>query len=325
MKAFVRVGMLAVAAACLALAPASAAEPYPSRPIKMVVPFAAGGPADAIGRTIAEKMSVILKQPVVIDNRPGAGGVTGMKAVAKADPDGYTFGIGSAGALAISVSLQPDPTYDPVKDLKALTLAATVPELFVVNPGVKATTLKDFIALAKAEPGKVTVASSGSGSMPHLAAELLQQYAGIKLVHVPYRGAAPAVTDLLGGQVDSMFMDIAVLLPHVQSGRIRALAIGSPQRSAMLPDVPTTAELGFPEVVADNWYGMVAPRDIPAPVAETLHAALVQTLAMPDVKEKLGQQGALPGGDSSASFRAFLVAEIEKWAKVVKQANIKPE
>lgn len=324
MTSLLRAGLLALAVTCFGFS-AAQAETYPSRPIKMVVPFAAGGPADAIGRIIAEKMSVILKQPVVIDNRPGAGGVTGMKMVAKADPDGYTFGIGSAGGLAISVSLQPDPTYDPVKDLKALTLAATVPELFVVNNSVKANSFKAFIALAKADPGKLTVASSGSGSMPHLAAELLQQYAGIKLVHVPYRGAAPAVTDLLGGQVDSMFMDIAVLLPHVQAGRIRALAIGSPQRSSILPDVPTTAELGYPEVVADNWYGIVAPRDLPKPIVDTLHAALVETLAMPEVKEKLAQQGALPGGDSPESFRAFLVAEIAKWAKVVKQANIKPE
>lgn len=324
MTSLIRTGLLALTVACLGPL-AAQAETYPSRPIKMVVPFAAGGPADAIGRTIAEKMSGILKQPVVIDNRPGAGGVTGMKMVAKADPDGYTFGIGSAGGLAISVSLQPDPTYDPTRDLKALTLAATVPELFVVNNAIKANTFKDFITLAKAEPGKLTVASSGSGSMPHLAAELLQQYAGIKLVHVPYRGAAPAVTDLLGGQVDSMFMDIAVLLPHVQAGRIRALAIGSPKRSSILPDVPTTAELGYPEVVADNWYGIVAPRDLPKPIVDTLHAALVETLAMPDVKEKLAQQGALPGGDSPDSFHAFLVAEIAKWAKVVKQANIKPE
>lgn len=325
MKSLICGGILTIAAALAGTAPAVAAEAYPSRPIKMVVPFSAGGPADAIARTLAEKMSVILNQPVVIDNRPGAGGVTGLKMVAKSAPDGYTFGIGSAGGLAISVSLQPDPTYDPRKDLKALTLAASVPELFVVNPNVPAKTLAEFISLAQASPGKITIASSGSGSMPHLAAELLQQYAKISLVHVPYRGAAPAVTDLLGGQVDSMFMDIAVLLPHVQSGRIRALAIGSPERSSMLPDLPTTAELGFPKVVADNWYGIVAPRDIPQPIADRLHSALVETLNMPDVKEKLAQQGAIPGGNSSDAFAAFLNSEIDKWAAVVKAANIKPE
>ncbi len=313
------------AAVVMASASGHAADVYPSRPIKMVVPFASGGPADAIARTLADKLGGILKQPVVVDNRPGAGGVTGMKAVAKAPADGYTFGIGSAGALAISVSLQPDPAYDPRTDLLALTLAASVPELFVVNPNVPAKTLAEFIALAKAKPGSLTVASSGAGSMPHLAAELLQQYAGIKLVHVPYRGAAPAVTDLLGGQVDAMFMDIAVLLPHVQAGRMRALAIGSPERSTMLPDLPTTAELGFPKVVADNWYGIVAPRGLPQPIADKLHAALVETLALPDVKAKLGQQGAVASSTTPAAFSAFLSSEVDKWAEVVKAANIKPE
>lgn len=202
MKALIRGGVLAAAMA-MAVAPTQAADTYPNRPVKMVVPFAAGGPADAIARMLADKMGGILKQPVIVDNRPGASGVTGMKAVAKSPADGYTFGIGSAGALAISVSLQPDPTCDPRKNLKALTLAASVPELFVVNPNVRATTLAEFIALAKAKPGSFTVASSGAGSMPHLAAELLQHYAGIRVVHVPYRGAAPAVTDLLGGQVDA--------------------------------------------------------------------------------------------------------------------------
>ncbi|GGF57111.1 MFS transporter [Azorhizobium oxalatiphilum] len=313
------------AAAVLLPLSAFADSSYPNRAVKMVVPFAPGGPADAIARTVGEKMTTLMGQPVVIDNRPGAGGVTGMKAVAKSPADGYTFGIGSAGALAISVSLQPDPTYDPRKDLKALSLAANVPELFVVNPNVPAKTLAEFIALAKAKPGSLTVASSGAGSMPHLAAELLQQYAGIKLVHVPYRGAAPAVTDLLGGQVDAMFMDIAVLLPHVQSGKIRALAIGSTKRSEMLPDLPTTVELGYPQVLADNWYGVIAPNDLPQPVQDKLHAALIETLNMPDVKAKLGLQGAVAEGTSPAAFADFLAKDIDKWAAVVKGANIKPE
>ncbi len=324
MKVLIR-GLILSAAMALASPSGHAADVYPSRAIKMVVPFASGGPADAIARTLADKLGGILKQPVIVDNRPGAGGVTGMKTVAKSPADGYTFGIGSAGALAISVSLQPDPTYDPRTDLLALTLAASVPELFVVNPNVPAKTLAEFIALAKAKPGSLTVASSGAGSMPHLAAELLQQYAGIQLVHVPYRGAAPAVTDLLGGQVDAMFMDIAVLLPHVQAGRMRALAIGSPERSAMLPDLPTTAELGFPKVVADNWYGIVAPRNLPQPIADKLHAALVETLALPDVKAKLAQQGAVASSTTPAAFAAFLASEVDKWAEVVKAANIKPE
>lgn len=327
MKAVFR-GCLIAAVALLAPfanAQTAGAEGYPNRAIKIIVPFSAGGPADAIARTLAEKMSSILKQPVVIDNRAGAGGATGTKAVAMAEPDGYTIGLSSAGALAISVSMQEGIGYDPRKDLRALTLAARVPELLVVNNNVPAKTLAELIALAKTQPGKLTFGSSGMGSMPHLAGELLKQYGQIDIVHVPYRGAAPAVTDLLGGQVDLMFMDIAVLLPHVQGGRMRALAIGSATRSTSLPDLPTTAELGLPLVVADNWYGVVAPKATPQPIVDKLHAALVEALRMPDVREKLALQGAVPGGNSPDEFAAYISSEVDKWAAVVKAANIKPE
>ncbi|MEP9375347.1 tripartite tricarboxylate transporter substrate binding protein [Aquabacter sp. CN5-332] len=327
MKALFR-GCLIAAVALFAhgaSAQTAGAQGYPNRPIKMIVPFSAGGPADAIARTLAEKMSIILKQPVVIDNRAGAGGATGTKAVAVAEPDGYTIGLSSAGALAISVSMQEAIGYDPRTDLRALTLAASVPELLVVNNNVPAKTLPELIALAKAQPGKLSFGSSGMGSMPHLAGELLKQYGQIDIVHVPYRGAAPAVTDLLGGQVNLMFMDIAVLLPHVQAGRMRALAIGSAARSPSLPDLPTTAELGLPLVVADNWYGVIAPKATPQPIVDKLHAALVEALRMPDVKEKLALQGAVPGGNSPEEFAAYISSEVDKWAKVVKAANIKPE
>lgn len=300
------------------------AQDFPSKPIRLVVPFAAGGPADTIARAVAEKMQGVVKQPVVIDNRAGAGGAVGTKAVAQAEPDGYTIGISTAGALAISVSMQEAIGYDPRKDLQALTLAASVPELLVVGKDVPVKTLPELLALAKAKPNSLNYASSGAGSMPHLAGELLKQYGKVEMAHVPYRGAAPAVTDLLAGQVDLMFMDIAVLLPHVQAGTIKAVAIGSAKRSDSLPELPTTAELGLPKVVADNWYGIVAPPKTPQPIVQKLHAALVEALKSPEVKEKLALQGAVVVGNTPDEFAAYIRSEIEKWAEVVKAAGVKP-
>jgi tripartite-type tricarboxylate transporter receptor subunit TctC len=311
------------ALACLAVtALPAAAQDFPSRPIRMIVPFAAGGPADTIARAVGDKASAILKQPVIIENRGGAGGAVGTKAVAQAAPDGYTIGISTAGALAISVSLQEAIGYDPRKDLRAITLAASVPELLVVGGKVPAKTLPELLTLAKAKPNALNFASSGPGSMPHLAGELLKQYGKIDIVHVPYRGAAPAVTDLLAGSVEMMFMDIAVLLPHVQAGAVKALAIGSGTRSPSLPDLPTTAELGLPEVVADNWYGIVAPAATPQPIVDKLHAAFAEALRSPEVKDKLAVLGAVTVGNSPEEFAGYIRSEIDKWAGVVKAANI---
>lgn len=314
----------ALLAAALLRPEAASAQEFPTKPIKLVVPFAAGGPADTIARAVAEKMQGIVKQPVVIDNRAGAGGAVGTKAVAQAEPDGYTIGISTAGALAISVSMQEAIGYDPRKDLRALTLAASVPELLVVGKTVPAKTLPELLALAKAKPNSLNYASSGAGSMPHLAGELLKQYGKVEMAHVPYRGAAPAVTDLLAGQVDLMFMDIAVLLPHVRAGTIKAVAIGSAKRSDSLPDLPTTAEVGLPQVVADNWYGIVAPPKTPQPIVGKLHAALVASLTSPEVKEKLALQGAVVVGNTPDEFAAYIRSEIDKWAEVVKAAGVKP-
>lgn len=314
----------ALLAAALLRPEAASAQEFPTKPIKLVVPFAAGGPADTIARAVAEKMQGIVKQPVVIDNRAGAGGAVGTKAVAQAEPDGYTIGISTAGALAISVSMQEAIGYDPRKDLRALTLAASVPELLVVGKTVPAKTLPELLALAKAKPNSLNYASSGAGSMPHLAGELLKQYGKVEMAHVPYRGAAPAVTDLLAGQVDLMFMDIAVLLPHVRAGTIKAVAIGSAKRSDSLPDLPTTAEVGLPQVVADNWYGIVAPSKTPQPIVDKLHAALVASLTSPEVKERLALQGAVVVGNTPDEFAAYIRSEIDKWAEVVKAAGVKP-
>lgn len=302
---------------------AASAQDYPSKPIKWIVPFPAGGPADSMSRVITEKMAVLLGQPIVIETRAGAAGITGVASVAKADPDGYTIGIASSGTLAINLSLRDNMPYHPLKDLLLLTQLVSVPEMLVVADSVPARTLPELIALAKSQPGKLTYASTGVGGMPHLAAELLKLTAGIDVVHVPYTGASPAVNDLLGGHVKMMFADLPILIGNVQAGKLHALAIGSRTRSPNVPTVPTTAELGLPDVQADNWYGLVVAAATPAPIAAKLHAAVVEALRAPEVKEKLAKQGAVAVGNSTPEFTAYVTSEIEKWAKVVKAANLK--
>ena len=299
------------------------AQDYPAKTIKLIVPFPAGGPADTFGRVIGERLAASIGQPVVIENRSGAGGVTGVAAIAKAEPDGYTIGIGSSGTLAINVGLQEKMPYDPLKDLALLTQAVSVPELLVIGAQVPAKTLGELVALAKAQPGKLNFASTGLGSMPHLAAELFKVTAAIDIVHVPYAGAAPAVNDLLGGHVQMLFADVPVLLGSVQSGQLRAVAIGSKARIPILPDVPTTAEQGLPQVEADNWYGIVAPAAMPPAVTAKLQTLLVQAIQAPEVRDKLAAQGAFTVGNSSEAFQAYVKAEIGKWEKVIKAAGIK--
>jgi tripartite-type tricarboxylate transporter receptor subunit TctC len=300
------------------------AQGFPNKPIKLVVPFPAGGPNDIIGRAVGQKMGEILKTQVVIDNRSGAGGVIGTDAVAKAAPDGYTIAVTSAGALALSPSVVAKLPYNTLKDLKPITLVAKVPEMLVVATSVKANNLAELIALAKSQPGKLNFASTGPGSMPHLAGELFRLSAKIDVVHVPYRGAAPVVNDLLGQQVQMVFLDLPVLLPQVQSGKIRAIAIGAKERAASLPNVPTTVESGYPQLIIENWYGMVAPAATPQPIADILHKAAVEALHDPGVKEKLGKLGLTLVGDSPQEFADYVKSETDKWANVVKQAGIKP-
>lgn len=296
------------------------AQQWPERPIRLIVPFPAGGPNDIIARVVAQKMSEGLKQSIVIDNRGGAGGVTGTDAVAKAAPDGYTIAITSAGALAIAPALQRMP-YDPLKDLKPVTLVAKVPELLVVPADSPAKDLAAFSTMAKAKRGELNYASTGPGSMPHLAAELLKSAAGLDIVHVPYQGAAPAVNDLLVGRTQMMFADIPVLLPHVQGGKLRALGVGSAERAPSLPDVPTFAEQGLKQVQAENWYGLVAPAATPAPIVARLHASVVEALKAAEVKDKLAPQGAILVGDTPEQFAAYIAAETKKWAEVAKAAG----
>jgi tripartite-type tricarboxylate transporter receptor subunit TctC len=268
-------------------------------------------------------MAVLLGQTIVIENRGGAGGLTGVAAVAKAEPDGYTIGISASSGLAMNVNLRDDMPFHPLKDLALVTQVTSVPEVLAVNDTLPVKTVGELIAMAKAQPGKLTFASTGPGGTPHLAMELLKLTAQINLVHVPYAGAAPAVNDLLGGHVQLMFADVPVLLPSLQSGKLRALGIGSRRRAASLPEVPTMAELGLPEVEADNWYGLVAPVATPAAVLDKLHAAAVEALHSAEVRDRLAAQGAIAVGNPSAEFRAYVTSEIERWGKVIAATGLK--
>jgi tripartite-type tricarboxylate transporter receptor subunit TctC len=307
----------------LALPVAALAQDYPNRPIKFVVPFPAGGPADSISRILTEKMASLIGQSVVVENRAGAGGLTGIASVAKAEADGHTIAIAPSSGLAMNINLRENMPFHPLKDLALITQIVSVPEVLVVNATVPVNTLPELIAMAKAQPGKMVFASTGLGGMPHLAMELLKLSSQIDLVHVPYTGAAPAVNDLLGGHVQMMFADVPVLLGSIQSGKLRALAIGSKTRSASLPELATTAELGLPEVEADNWYGLVAPAATPPAVLARLHAAAVEALHSAEVRDKLAAQGAIAVGNPSAEFQAYARSETERWGKVIAAAGIK--
>jgi len=315
--------VLLIGLGVLLLPPLATAQDYPNKPIRLIVPFPPGGPNDVIARTLSQRMQEILKQPIVIDNRGGQGGVIGTDAVAKAAPDGYMIAITSSGALAISPSME-KVAYDTLKDLAPVTLVAKVPELLVVATSVPANNLKELIALAKSQPGKLNFASTGLGSLPDLSGELLKIMANIDIVHVPYRGAAPVVTDLLAQQVQMVFLDVPAVLAHVKAGTIRAIAVGSPERVPSLPDVPTTAEAGLPGLLAENWYGMVAPAKTPPAIIATLNKAALEAMKDPNVQSKLAAQGATLAGDTPEQFRDFIASETAKWAKVIKDAGIQP-
>ena len=303
------------------LAAMASAEDFPSKQIRLIVPFPPGGPNDIIARVVGQRMSELAKQVVVIDNRGGQAGVLGTDAVAKANPDGYTIGIVSASALAISPTMEKVP-YDVSRDFVPVTLVVTVPEMLVVTDNVPARTMAELIALVKAHPGKFNFASAGVGGLPHLAGELLKLTANIDIVHVPYRGAAPAINDLLGQQVQMAFLDLPVLLPHIKAGTLRPIALGAPKRAPTSPDVPTTAEVGMPELRTENWYGMVAPGGTPAKIIAELNRITNEAMADPGVKAKLADQGLTVAGDTPEHFRDFIDSETRKWAKVIKDAGI---
>src|SRR5665213_1783128 len=285
------------------LAPmAAGAQDFPNRQIRLIVPFPAGGPNDIIARLVGQRMSELLKQTIIIDNRSGQAGVLGTDVVAKAAPDGYTIGIVSARSIVINPTME-KVAYDPKKDLAPVTLVTTVPEMLEGASDVPANNMAELVALAKAQPGKLNFASAGVGGLPHLAGELFKLTAKIDIVHVPYRGAAPAINDLLGQQVQMVFLDLPVILPQIQAGRLKPIALGARQRAPTAPDVPTTAEVGMPDLLIENWYGMFAPGGTPGKIVAALNQAANAAMNDPSVKQKLADQGLTVAGDTPATVR----------------------
>jgi tripartite-type tricarboxylate transporter receptor subunit TctC len=303
----------------------AAAETFPARTIKLVVPFAAGGAADLFARVLANDMGADLGQQVFIEVHTGAGGMSGVDFAAKSTPDGYTICFAGASALSAIPFMVAKMPFDWQKDLSLITTVLRVPEAIVVSPSLGVDTLPAFIAYAREHPGKVNFGSAGAGTITHLAVELLKEEAKIDLVHVPYRGVAPAMTDLLGGQVQMLVADVPFLLPQIKSGAIKALALTSAARAPVLPDVPTTAELGYPRVNSDNWYGLVAPAGVPADVLERLHRAAVAALNSDDLKKQYATFNATPAPVTPQQFAAFILAEQAKWGPVVLKTGVKLE
>ncbi|KQT13308.1 Bug family tripartite tricarboxylate transporter substrate binding protein [Ramlibacter sp. Leaf400] len=316
---------LAVAVLGSPLSAAFAQADYPSRPVKIVVPFPPGGTSDIMGRAIAEELTRQLKQPFVVENKAGAGGAIGSEQVAKATPDGYTLLLSGIGSNAVIHGFAaPKPNYDSMRDLVHISQLAAGPNVLVANPSFPAKTFKEFIAYAKANPGKVdygqVTASSG-----HLTTEYLKQVAGLQMVGIAYKGGAPAVTDILAGQIPLMFTNQDAVLPHVKAGKLRALAVTSPQRNPLYPDVPTVAESGYPEFAAVSWTGLSAPKGTPREIVDKLEAAMVKAFNEPAARQKLEANGFVVVASRSADYTRFVQEEINRWAKVIQTAGIKPE
>ncbi|MBX9841017.1 MAG: tripartite tricarboxylate transporter substrate binding protein [Xanthobacteraceae bacterium] len=299
------------------------AKDFPSRPIRMVIAFPPGGPTDFVGRLVADKVKDILGQPVIIENKPGANGALGADAVAKAAPDGTTLFLSTVGAVTITPHMRADLPYDTLRDFAPVTMVVGNTTVLVVRADSPYKSAKDLAAAAKEKPGQLAFASTGVGSTTHLAMELYQTAAGIKFVHVPYRGAAPALTDLLGGQVVAFFADVPVLMPQIIAGKVRPLAAASGKRNPKLPDVPTLAEEGYADTSSDNWYGLLAPAKTPPAIVAKINDAFVKAINDPVVKQKLVDSGAVPVADKPAEFGATLKAELDRWGKVVREKGIK--
>jgi tripartite-type tricarboxylate transporter receptor subunit TctC len=298
-------------------------QAYPNKPVRLIVGFPAGGPADIFGRALAHGMASELGQPVVVENIAGVGGVLGVDRVAKSAPDGYTLCINSASPLVIAPYSLTKIPYDVKKDFAFVTLVVRVPEVVAVHPSVPAGTLADLISYARANPGKVNFGSAGSGSITHLAGELLKAEAKVDLVHVPYKGAAPAVNDLLGGQVQMGIFDVPVLLGHIRSGKLKALAITSATRAPALPEVPTTGELNYPNVNSDNWYGLVMAAATPADIQRRVHSAAVAALKSKAVEEQFSKVGGIASPGSPQEYAKFIASEQTKWSKIVQAIGFK--
>ncbi|MBX3610553.1 MAG: tripartite tricarboxylate transporter substrate binding protein [Hydrogenophaga sp.] len=314
---------MALSAAAIT-APAQAADAaWPTQPIRVIVTFPPGGSSDAIVRTIAPKVSERLGQPLVIENRPGAGGNIGLTAVAKAEPDGHTIGLGAAGALSANVSLYPQMPFDPVKDLKPISMVATIPFVIVGHPSVGVHTQAELIALAKRDPSKLTIGHGGNGTAMHLTASLFDQMAGVKIVQVAYRGSGPAATDALAGQIPLAVTDLPAALQHIRAGKLQAFSVTSAQRVPALPDVPTVAEAGLPGYESVGWFGMVAPAGTPDAIVAKLNAAIVEALNDPAIQTTIRNLGVEPAPSTPKAFADYIQSETVKWGKVIRTAGIK--
>ena len=304
-------------------ASAAAAQDYPTRPIRMIVAFSAGGTTDYVARVLADKVKGALGQPVVIENKPGANGAIGADFVSKAEPDGYTLFFSTAGALSINPSMRSDLPYDPIKGFTPILPTARNTVLFAVNSGLGVSTAQEMIARAKEKPGSITVAITGIGAISHLAIEMLQHAANIKLQAVPYRGAGPAIADLIGGQVNAMSAEVPVLMPQIKAGKAKVLAISAQSRSDVIPDIPTFAELGYPDVVADNWSAVLAPPKTPPAIVAKLNAAFNSVVKDPEVRRKLADNGVSTIGGTPEDLSKLISSETARWRKVVAETGVK--
>ncbi len=309
----------------LAMPGVAAAQAYPAKPVRMIVTFAAGGGADFVARAIAPKLSESLGQPVLVENRPGANGALGADLVAKAAPDGYTLLLGAAGTMVVAPHLGANMPFDPMKDLAPASLVAISPFVVTLNPSVKANSVRELIALAKANPGKINYGTSGTGGSPQLATELFKSMTGVNLVHVPYKGLAPALTDLMGGQIQVVFADVGLVKGHIAGGKLKGLAVTSAARSGAMPDLPTVAEAGVPGYAAGTWYGILAPAGTPADIVSRVSADTRKALALADIKAAFSAQGIEPAGDTPEKFAGFMREEFAKWGKVIREAGIKAQ
>src|SRR5262245_13287365 len=318
-----RRALLSVLFAAALLPPAAGAQPFPNRPLKLIVPFAAGGAADLFGRSLASGLSAELGQQVVVETRGGAGGLTGVDAAAKSAPDGYTICLAGAAALSAIPFMTSKMPFDWQKDLALLTLAVRVPEALVIAPSLGVGSFDAFVAHARANPGKINFGSAGTGSITHLAVELLKAETRINLVHVPYRGVGPAIADMLGGHIQLIAADVPLVLPHVRAGAIKALAVTSAARTPALPEVPATAELGYPKINSDNWYGLVVPAGTPPDILERLRRASLAVLRSAELKAQFDSQNALPSPTTPEAFAQFVQAEQTKWGAVVRATGVR--
>ena len=312
-----------IAAIAIATSAAAQTNAYPTKPVRLVVPFPPGGATDIIARAVAQKLSETWGQSIVVDNRPGAGGNIGTELVAKAAPDGYTLEMGTVGTHAINASLYAKIPFDNVKDFAPIILVAGVPNVLEVNPSLPVNSVQELIAYGKANPGKLNFASSGNGTSIHLSGELFKVMTGVQMAHVPYKGSAPALQDLIAGQVQLMFDNLPPSLPQIKAGKLRALAVTSATRAPALPDIPTVAESGLPGFEASSWFGLLAPTGTPPAIIAKINDEVAKWLASPEGKEKLASIGANPAGGSPEDFARHIQAETAKWAKVVKASGAK--